>query len=428
MNGLALDMFTSVVGNLIHFAWMYVLAVERRYGRAATVAVCLLSFVVFQGASLYLFLEVEPAEGSLVLMRHQLGIVGSTLVFALIASGNPLRNAVIYAGYIDYWLFVYLVALLVSREPTLYGQASALSVCLRTVLHLVGMACFVRVVSPAVVSRRQWPTELLEAVLGCFALVFLQLESLLIGNQRSGEILPDTLLGTLLSLAVTVLVGWLVVRLSLLQESMAQLEKVELQNRYLAAAVERDAAAYEAKMRARHALREHLRVLRGLATRGETERVLTYIDEMQSQEAAVDELRYSANSIVDLVVRVYAERAAVAGVRFSCADSGACELGFNDSDTVVLLSNLLEVALEGCTEAKDPFIELRVGGLGAKTLVECSYRCAAGTALVDGWPAGLGLCGSAMRQVVERCTGDVRFSLADTICTCTILLNDDKLA
>jgi hypothetical protein len=33
-----------------------------------------------------------------------------------------------------------------------------------------------------------------------------------------------------------------------------------------------------------------------------------------------------------------------------------------------------------------------------------------------------------LRQVVERHTGDVRFSLAGTICTCTILLNGNELA
>ena len=113
-------------------------------------------------------------------------------------------------------------------------------------------------------------------------------------------------------------------------------------------------------------------------------------------------------------------------MRISCTDSGACELGLDDSDTVVLLSNLLETALAGSGETEDQFIELRVGGLGVKTLVECSYRCVSSTVLVDGWPAGLGLCGAALRQVVERCAGDVRFSLAGTTCTCTILLNGSK--
>ena len=111
--------------------------------------------------------------------------------------------------------------------------------------------------------------------------------------------------------------------------------------------------------RARHDLRHHFATLSALADRGAWEELRRYLAEAAANVPA-DELNLCENPAVDGVAGHYAALARQAGVSFSCRLDLPRTLPVPEMDVCVVLSNLLENALEAGQRAEGRrFIRLR---------------------------------------------------------------------
>lgn len=105
---------------------------------------------------------------------------------------------------------------------------------------------------------------------------------------------------------------------------------------------EREAAA------ARHDLRHHFLMLRELADQGDVTALSAYLDEYDAAYLRPGDRSYCRHYVVDMLLRLYARRAAEQGVGFDAGVSIPEELPVGNVDLCVIISNLLENALEAC--------------------------------------------------------------------------------
>ena len=201
-----------------------------------------------------------------------------------------------------------------------------------------------------------------------FVLMNLLLSYHLDAILRSGQLLG---MYALLSLVLT---GLLLLFYGLFYLVARELEKnlrLKQENQFLqmqTAQYETLRAAIGETRRARHDLRHHFATLSALADRGAWEELRRYLAEAAANVSG-DELGLCENPAVDGVAGHYAALARQAGVSFTCRLNLPRVLPVPEMDVCVVLSNLLENALEAGRRAEGPrFIRLK-GALHGEKLV-----------------------------------------------------------
>lgn len=97
---------------------------------------------------------------------------------------------------------------------------------------------------------------------------------------------------------------------------------------------------------ARHDLRHHFLMLRELAAQGNLTALSAYLDKYGLTYLQPGEVSYSRHFVSDMLLRLYAKRAAEGQVSFTATVKLPEELPVESVDLCVLLSNLLENAME----------------------------------------------------------------------------------
>ena len=97
---------------------------------------------------------------------------------------------------------------------------------------------------------------------------------------------------------------------------------------------------------ARHDLRHHINLLRELLTRGDTESLCSYLGMYSDSQAANTRISYCGHYVTDMLLGFYSRLAERQGTAFLVQAEISETLAVLDVDLCVMLSNLLENALE----------------------------------------------------------------------------------
>lgn len=185
--------------------------------------------------------------------------------------------------------------------------------------------------------------------------------------------------------------------------------------------------------RARHDLRQHDRVIRSLAVAGDTEGIVSYLDELAGLDASDARLTYCANPTVNPIVVYYADLARDLGANPDIELSLPSELAIPSVDLAVVFGNLLENAVNALEAQEQGERILRVrarveDGASAPLFltVDNSYdgevRQLPSGAFASARHAGEGLGIESVRAVAERCGGATSFSFGEGMFQASVML------
>lgn len=99
---------------------------------------------------------------------------------------------------------------------------------------------------------------------------------------------------------------------------------------------------------ARHDLRHHLVLLESFTKQGDYEKLKTYLKDIQSDEIYDKPLTYSQNAVIDVLLKHYMELAKRTGIELIFEIDTKADIKISEVDLCVVLSNLLENAMEAC--------------------------------------------------------------------------------
>lgn len=225
------------------------------------------------------------------------------------------------------------------------------------------------------------------------------------------------------ALALVLLFGvWMAVRNRRLLRDQAELQSVRLQYRFARESAAQARASIEQVRSLKHELRHHVETLNALYRAGDRERLGAYLSQLGAAGDALPSLYYTEHFLANAILAGKLGPAQTRGLRVDCRAHLPPELPMADADLCILLSNLLDNALEACQQVEDPsarFVELELELRRDLLLVRCINaappRPSGGgfvTTKADSKSHGLGI--PAMRRVVEQYHGVLELSQEGT--------------
>ena len=326
-----------------------------------------------------------------------------------------------------------LVSLTILLRSILGGRPSILpSLLLAGLAQVASCALLLEII-----RRRFWPrsTEPSSAYLGivlipCTLLVFTLEMSMnvhitevgrwgvtVLGNSDDG-FSARTLAALSLSLAVLFVTLYAYRRLCESirgeREAAALAQEVGAQKRYVAEARER----YESYRSFRHDLKNHVLTLSGLLAGGKTEEALTYLGRMGDIADAFTFPVDSGNPAVDALLsqKLQAARGRKIVVSADVALRGVS--GVSDFDLCVVLSNIVDNAVEACVHENTAvrFLDVAVSARGGFLVLKVRNGCPADRCIVEG--QGL----RNVRMVAEKYAGTMEVGAEAGIATTAVLI------
>ncbi len=181
--------------------------------------------------------------------------------------------------------------------------------------------------------------------------------------------------------------------------------------------VEQARARYELTRSFRHDVNEHLSVLAGLLSRGNTEQAETYLEKLKAVNSKLSFPYHSGNPVVDIILE---DKLSIA-----VADNTEVQLSLNlppcsvdDLDLCVIFSNALDNALKACAAIEgEKRISIRGKQQGDFYFLEFENTCESPSPIV----AGTGL--SNIRTITSRYGGAMTAEKTGCVFCLSVLLN-----
>ncbi len=213
----------------------------------------------------------------------------------------------------------------------------------------------------------------------------------------------------------------------------AEMQAMALRESYAMENLEIMRQSQEETRRQRHEITHHLTLLEGMLSQKQDERAADYIQSLLTEAVALPSDSYSDNMVLNAIAGYYLNAAKSEGIRVETDIRAKTELPLKDEELCILLTNLLENALEACRAmppAQDRFISLGVFSDGEHLHITCENSTDVNavvstdgtihTSKSDAKSHGYGL--PAMRRIIEKHYGAMHTSCADGRFTVKITL------
>jgi len=132
----------------------------------------------------------------------------------------------------------------------------------------------------------------------------------------------------------------------------AEMQTLALQNRYANEHAEHLRRSLDETRTMRHEMRHHIDALQGMIAGGDMTRAAEYIRSLYGDFCA-EPTRYTDHPLINALVSTCAQKAKLLGADFEASVQVPEEIGIEDTDLAVLLSNMIDNALEAVSELPD---------------------------------------------------------------------------
>ncbi|MDO4634247.1 MAG: ATP-binding protein, partial [Eubacteriales bacterium] len=105
--------------------------------------------------------------------------------------------------------------------------------------------------------------------------------------------------------------------------------------------------------KARHDIRHHFLVLDTLAKEEDLPGIRNYLSQFAEKQASSSVLVYCEHFATNALLSYYSEQAEEEGIKFSAKCNIPSEIGISNKDLTIILSNLLENAMNACRKVTD---------------------------------------------------------------------------
>ena len=204
----------------------------------------------------------------------------------------------------------------------------------------------------------------------------------------------------------------------------AEMKALALREKYAMENMKLTLETQESTRRERHEMRHHVAFISEMLSSGQQERAQTYASSLLDKINALPSDAYSANPIINAIVGRYLNEAKIAGIAVDADVKAMDKIVLHDDELCVLLTNMLENALESCTKIpsrSERFIRFKLRASEEHLTVTCenssaihddiSPDAAIPSSKVDAENHGYGI--PAMRRIIEKNGGVFTLSNKD---------------
>lgn len=213
----------------------------------------------------------------------------------------------------------------------------------------------------------------------------------------------------------------------------AELQALALREKYAIQNMEIMRQSQEETRSQRHELRHHMLALEEMLAQDQPERAADYVRSLRERVSALPSSVYSENLVINAVAGHYLNLAKAEGVQVDADIKTGATIPMKDEDLCVLLTNILENALEACRAMGDKsncFLSLRISANEEHMALTCenSTDAAASLSESDVLPSskpdasnhGYGI--PAIRRIVNKYYGILKLACHEDCFTVKISL------
>ena len=213
----------------------------------------------------------------------------------------------------------------------------------------------------------------------------------------------------------------------------AELQALTLREKYAIQNMEIMRQSQEETRSQRHELRHHMLALEEMLAQDQPERAVDYVRSLRERVSALPSSVYSENLVVNAVAGHYLNLAKAEGVQVDADIKTGATIPMKDEDLCVLLTNILENALEACRAMGDRshcFLSLRISASEEHMALTCENSTDAAAHIpedgvlpsskLDAQNHGYGI--PAIRRIVDKYYGILKLSCQDGCFTVRVSL------
>ena len=213
----------------------------------------------------------------------------------------------------------------------------------------------------------------------------------------------------------------------------AEMQALALREKYAVENMEIMRQSQEETRRQRHELRHHVLALEEMLSQGQPERAADYIRSLRENVSSLPTSEYSDNLVINAVTGHYLNMAKAEGIQVDASIKTDAVLPLKDEDLCVLLTNILENAVEACRamrENQDRFISLKISANSEHLALTCENSTGAqsdiqendvlSSSKSDAQNHGYGI--PAIRRIVEKHYGMLKISCNSRFFSIALLL------
>ena len=189
-----------------------------------------------------------------------------------------------------------------------------------------------------------------------------------------------------------------------------------------------DAQAKEAELvrQNRHDMRFHYQALMTLAKTGETDRIVDYLNTQSESLETTTTGRFCENETINNILKVFHQKATAQNITMDIRAAAKPDISVPSPALVTVIANILENALHGSAEskAKSPVITVYVKHKSGRLVISCENTCSASLHFdeMPDYLQGIGI--HSVISTAEKYNGSCRFSAADGVFRCTVVMDE----
>lgn len=208
----------------------------------------------------------------------------------------------------------------------------------------------------------------------------------------------------------------------------AEKELLEINEQLLHSQMDLMRASEQEAMRIHHDVRHHMLLIKEYVQKREYDELLEYLEQYGEDVENQKVKNICKNSVVNSILSAYSRKAQSQGIDVTLHVKVAEGLRIRDIDWVVILANVFENAIHGCTgiSAPESSIRIYIAQKSNKVIIQCCNTCAGGVKFVKGLPCsdeGSGIGVMSIIKAVSRYGGETDFSIENGRFVTRILLN-----
>ena len=199
-----------------------------------------------------------------------------------------------------------------------------------------------------------------------------------------------------------------------------------LHTELLQAQVDAQAMETEQVRQNRHDMRFHYQALMALAKAGETDKIIDYLKTRSEILEATTTGRFCENETVNNILKVFYQKATAQNITMEIRAAAKPDISVPSPTLVTIVANILENALHGAIESKaeKPSIAVSIKHKAGRLVISCENTCLSSLNFEEmpEYLQGIGI--HSVMSSAEKHNGSCRFSAADGVFSCTVIMDE----
>ncbi len=182
--------------------------------------------------------------------------------------------------------------------------------------------------------------------------------------------------------------------------------------------------------KSRHDIRHHFLMLDTLAKEGNLKGIREYLSQFSEKQASDSVLVYCEHFATNALLSYYSQQAEEEGMEFSAKCNIPSEIGISNKDLTIILSNLLENAMNACRKIEDGPRSIQMVGryqdaglmLKIKNTSSAAPKVDHNGRYISTSHSGYGVGVESVQTIVKKYNGLMQMNFEDGVVTVSIML------